>query len=83
MISPNSKRVDSDPTRDGTVGVNEASQGSAAMSGWSWVIVAAAGVAMVASGLLVFEGYRSAWALGAAASVLMVVSLSRAGKRSG
>jgi len=53
------------------------------MSGGSWVIGAAAGVAMVASGLLVFEGYRSAWALGAAASVLLVVSLSRAGKRSG
>jgi hypothetical protein len=53
------------------------------MSRWRWVIVAAAGVAMVASGLLVFEGYRSAWALGAAASVLIVVCSSRAGKRSG
>jgi hypothetical protein len=53
------------------------------MSRWSWVIVAAAGVAMVASDLLAFEGYRSAWALGAAAFVLIVVSSSRVGKRSG
>jgi hypothetical protein len=53
------------------------------MSGWSWVLVAAAGVAMVASGLLIFEGYRSAWALGAAAAVLLVVSSSITRKRSG
>jgi hypothetical protein len=83
MISVSSKRVDRDPTRDGTVCVNEASQGSAAMSGWSRVIAAGAAVAMVVSGLFVFEGYRSAWALGAAASVLLVISSSRAGKRSG
>ena len=53
------------------------------MSGWSWVIAAGAGVVTVVSGLLVFDGYRSAWALGAAASVLLIISSSRAGKLSG
>ena len=62
--------------------VRQASQRSAAMSGWSRMLVAAGGVAMVASGLLIFEGYRSAWVLTAAAAVLVVVSLSITRKRS-
>jgi hypothetical protein len=53
------------------------------MSGWSRVLVAAGGVAMVASGLLIFGGYRSAWVRTAAAAVLVVVSSSITRKRSG
>jgi hypothetical protein len=59
----------------------------AAMSRWSRVLCAGAGVVMVVGGLLGLEGYRWGWVLGAAAAAAagaFVVSGSLgAGKRSG
>jgi hypothetical protein len=48
----------------------------AAMSRWSRVLCAGAGVVMFVGGLLVLEGYRGGWALGAAAAAAGAIAVS-------
>jgi hypothetical protein len=58
----------------------------AAMSRWSRVLCAGAGVAIVVGGLLELAGHRGDWVLaaaGAAAAALVVTGSLAAGRRSG
>ena len=52
------------------------------MSRWDRVLVAACGVVMIVGGVLVWEGNRSGWLLGAGAALACVAWLALA-RRSG
>jgi hypothetical protein len=53
------------------------------MSGWSRVLAACAGVAMIIAGVLALEGNRWAALLAAAAAVVLAVGPLAAWRRSG